>query len=180
MELHVDLGRSSYSITIRRGALREAGSLFPLDRTALVVTDDGVPPRYARSVADQCRRGTVETLPQGEGTKSFPFFERLCRACLTAGLTRGDCVVAVGGGALGVTAVGVYAAGVSACALKIAVGVAAASADTAVGKEANAVHTLLWGSGLTREEVEAFLLAHHDGLWRPLVRLLSFFGAHIQ
>lgn len=89
-------------------------------------------------------------------------------------------VVAVGGGALGVTAVGVYAAGVSACALKIAVGVAAASADTAVGKEANAVHTLLWGSGLTREEVEAFLLAHHDGLWRPLVRLLSFFGAHIQ
>ena len=101
MELHVDLGRSSYSITIRRGALREAGSLFPLDRTALVVTDDGVPPRYARSVADQCRRGTVETLPQGEGTKSFPFFERLCRACLTAGLTRGDCVVAVGGGVVG-------------------------------------------------------------------------------
>ena len=37
MTLHMDLGARSYDIHLRRGALREAGRLFDLDRTALVV-----------------------------------------------------------------------------------------------------------------------------------------------
>ena len=101
MELHMSLGRHSYDILIRRGGLAEAGSRFNLDRTVLVVTDDGVPAAYAQQVAAQCRRAVVVTLPQGEETKTFPGFQRLCRACLEAGLTRRDCVVAVGGGVMG-------------------------------------------------------------------------------
>lgn len=87
--------------------------------------------------------------------------------------------LAVGAAAFGSCAIGVYAAGVAAVGRKIAVG-AAAAAETAVGQEAVGQHTLLWGSGLGREEVEAFLLTQHPGLWRPLLRALSFFGGHIQ
>lgn len=88
-------------------------------------------------------------------------------------------VVALGVTALGVCAMGKYAAGVAAVGREIAVGVAA-NAETAVGQEAAGTHTLLWGSGLTRAQVEVFLLEHHPDLWRPLLRALSFLGAHIQ
>lgn len=89
-------------------------------------------------------------------------------------------VAALGYLALGVSAVGVYAGGVCAAGSKIAVGVAAASGGAAVGCDADAPHVLLWGSGLSRETVESFLLEHHPGLWRPLLRLLGAIGANLQ
>ena len=101
MILHMELGERSYDIHLQRGALAQAEALFDLDRTALVVTDTGVPGHYARTLADRCRRARIVTLPAGEETKSFPYFEKLCRECLAAGLSRKDCVVAVGGGVVG-------------------------------------------------------------------------------
>lgn len=89
-------------------------------------------------------------------------------------------VAALGYTAFGVSAVGFYAGGVCAAGSDIAVGVAAASANTAVGCEADAAHVLLWGSGLSREAVEAFLLEHHPDLWKPLLRFLSDIGANLQ
>ena len=88
-------------------------------------------------------------------------------------------VAALGYLALGVSAVGVYAAGVAVCGLRTAVGFSAAAA-VAVGRHAAGDHVLLWGDGLSAGEVEAFLSAHNPGLWRPLLRALSFFGGHIQ
>lgn len=88
-------------------------------------------------------------------------------------------VTAIGGVAFGVSAVGGYAGGVVATGKEIAVGVVAAG-KTAIGQEAQGQHVLLWGDGLTRPEVEAFLTEHNPGLWRPLLRVLSFLGAHIQ
>ena len=89
-------------------------------------------------------------------------------------------VAALGYLAFGVSAVGVYAGGVCAAGTEIAVGVAAASANTAAGCDAEAPRVLLWGNGLSREAVEAFLLEHHPNLWRPLLRLLSSIGANLQ
>jgi hypothetical protein len=64
----------------------------------LVVTDDGVPPQYAETVAAQCGRPHRVTLPQGESSKCFAQLETLLTALLEGGFTRADCVVAVGGG----------------------------------------------------------------------------------
>lgn len=89
-------------------------------------------------------------------------------------------VAALGYLAFGVSAVGLYAGGVCAAGREIAVGVAAASANTAVGCEADAAHVLLWGSGLSREAVETFLLEHHPDLWKPLLRFLGDIGANLQ
>ena len=89
-------------------------------------------------------------------------------------------VVALGLLVLGVCAMGSYASGVCAVGSKIAVGVAAAAKETAVGYDADAAHVLLWGSGLSREEVESFLQVHHPDLWKPLLRLFSALGSHIQ
>ena len=89
-------------------------------------------------------------------------------------------VVALGLLSFGVCAMGLYAGGVCAVGSKIAVGVAAAAGETAVGYDADAPQVLLWGSGLSREEVEAFLQVHHPTLWKPLLRFFSALGANIK
>ena len=101
MIIPVNLGTDSYDIVLERGCIRRAGELLRLDRKVLVVTDDGVPEAYAKTVADQCREARIETLPQGEENKNFAGFERLLRAMLDFGMTRKDCVAAVGGGVIG-------------------------------------------------------------------------------
>ncbi len=101
MIIPVNLGTDSYDIVLERGCIRHAGELLRLDRKVLVVTDDGVPEAYAKTVADQCGEARIETLPQGEENKNFAGFERLLRAMLDFGMTRKDCVAAVGGGVIG-------------------------------------------------------------------------------
>ncbi|MBE6554393.1 MAG: 3-dehydroquinate synthase [Ruminococcaceae bacterium] len=101
MILHLDLPQNGYDIILERGCLARAGELLKLDRRVLIVTDEGVPSRYAAAVAAQCKDATVVTLPQGEGSKSFACLEQLCRTMMERGFTRTDCVVAVGGGVMG-------------------------------------------------------------------------------
>ena len=86
--------------------------------------------------------------------------------------------VAFGAAACGVAAMGIFALGVSAVGV-YAVGVAA-TGKIAVGQEASGTHVLLWGSGLTAGEVEAFLRTHCPDLWGPLLRILTILGAHIR
>ena len=98
MKIPLQLGENSYTITLARGALARAGELFSLGRRVLIVTDDGVPASYARTLAAQCASPTVVTVPAGEGAKSLAQYEALLTKMLEAGFTRRDCVLAVGGG----------------------------------------------------------------------------------
>ncbi len=101
MTLSMNLGENSYDIVVRRGVLREAAGYLKLDRRVLIVTDDGVPAAYSDTIAEACKYPIKVSVPAGEGSKSFPTFERLCRVMLEKGFTRTDAVVAVGGGVVG-------------------------------------------------------------------------------
>ena len=101
MIIPVNADNGCYDIVLERGSLKKAGQLLELNRRVLVVTDEGVPPEYAGCVASQCWEAIVVTVPRGEGSKSFEQLERLLSAMLEASFTRGDCVVAVGGGVVG-------------------------------------------------------------------------------
>ncbi|MBR4727060.1 MAG: 3-dehydroquinate synthase [Clostridia bacterium] len=101
MQIPVSLGERSYEIVLERGCLRQAGQLLQLNRRVLIVTDDGVPAAYAADLAAQCGAPIIETVPQGEGSKSLAVLERLLTRMLRAGFTRRDCVAAVGGGVVG-------------------------------------------------------------------------------
>lgn len=90
----VPLGDRSYDAVVGRDVLGEVRSLLPEGaRRAAVVTqreigitlDPGVPHR-------------MFTIADGEVAKSLRTVEMLCRQWATWGLTRGDVVVAVGGG----------------------------------------------------------------------------------
>lgn len=99
--LRMELGKDSYDIVIERGALQKAGKYLDLDRKVLVLTDDGVPAAYAKTVSDQAKKGFVFTVPQGEDSKSIPQFSDILSEMLKHGFSRKDAVVAVGGGVVG-------------------------------------------------------------------------------
>ncbi len=90
-----------YDIKIGRALLERAGEYLNLNRKVVIVTDDGVPREYAEAVLKAAKHGTVITLPEGEGTKSFESLEFILTKMLEAKLTRTDCIVAVGGGVIG-------------------------------------------------------------------------------
>ena len=104
MTLKLRQGSSAYDITVARGALSRAGELFDLQRKVLVITGEGVPPQYSAAVLSQCPCGFLLTIPEGEENKTTATVELILKALLQHGFTRGDAVVAVGGGVVGDTA----------------------------------------------------------------------------
>lgn len=101
MIIPVELGAESYGITLERGALDRVGEILNLERRVLIVTDSGVPAEYSDTVARQCKSAVKAVIPAGEQSKSIENFEMLLKTMLQNGFTRGDCVVAVGGGVVG-------------------------------------------------------------------------------
>ena len=101
MIIPMELGTDSYDIILERGCIRRAGELLNLQRKIFIVTDDGVPAEYVQTVAAQCREAEVATFPHGESSKNFDSFREILRRMLAFGMTRKDCVIAVGGGVTG-------------------------------------------------------------------------------
>ena len=101
MILNVKTSAGGYDIICERSALSHIGGFLSLSRKVLIVTDEGVPAQYAESVAKACGEPHLVTLACGEGSKSIASFETLCRTMLLHEFTRGDAVVAVGGGVVG-------------------------------------------------------------------------------
>lgn len=101
MNIRMNLGINSYDILVERGVLARAGALLNLQRRVFIVTDEGVPAQYAERIAAQCGNAYIETVKQGEGSKSIAVYEQLLKRMLSFGFDRGDCVVAVGGGVVG-------------------------------------------------------------------------------
>lgn len=101
MTIHMNLGRNSYDILVERGLLAKAGQHLNLNRQVLVVTDNGVPAVYAKTLAGQCRESVICTVETGEDSKSLDTFSQLLQTLLEHNFSRKDCVVAVGGGVVG-------------------------------------------------------------------------------
>ncbi len=104
----IDLDVRSYDIYIGKALLFRLNDLIPQDlanKTVFIVTDKNVEP-YALNVQNHiqsqgARRVEVKTLPAGEKTKSYKYYEEVCGWMLENGLSRDSLVVAVGGGVIG-------------------------------------------------------------------------------
>ncbi len=101
MIINVKTTERSYDITLERGAINKCGEILNLDRKVLIVTDDGVPAEYSKKVVKNCLSPYIYTFPQGEASKNLSTFENILKVMVENEFTRGDCVVAVGGGVVG-------------------------------------------------------------------------------
>lgn len=99
--LHMELSERGYDITVGRGLLSSADKHFNLKRRVFILTDSGVPAEYARTVAEVSECAKIATIPMGEASKSAENYISLLKEMIDFGLTRTDCVVAVGGGVVG-------------------------------------------------------------------------------
>lgn len=122
IRLALNAPSKSYGITIGRGAASCAGETAAAltdGRKAVIVTDGNVAPLWLSGLYEilSCAGFEVasEVLPAGEGSKKAETVSRLWSAFSRAGITRTDCVFALGGGVVGdVTgfATGTYLRGV--------------------------------------------------------------------
>jgi 3-dehydroquinate synthase len=104
----VPLGERAYDIVIGRGLLSSLGkrlaALRPNVRAA-IVTDFAVAKLYlepAEAALSEAGIASVRVMvPEGEKSKSFRVFERVCESMIAERIERGDVVVALGGGVVG-------------------------------------------------------------------------------
>ncbi len=101
MIIPVRTKEGGYDIVLETGALERAGEYLNLDRRVLIVSDTGVPERYAECIARASREPVRVTIPAGEASKNLSQWEELLRTMLEHSFARGDCVAAVGGGVTG-------------------------------------------------------------------------------
>jgi 3-dehydroquinate synthase len=101
MILPVKTSIGEYNIILARGALNSVADFCDITKKALIVTDSGVPSKYAETVASQFSNSLIKTIPQGEKSKSFETYKNLLDFLCENNFSREDCVVAVGGGVVG-------------------------------------------------------------------------------
>ncbi len=100
IELEVLLGDRSYPVLVGAGARHRLLELLPVGvQRVAVVTQPEIP-----VVVDPGVEHRIFTMADGEDAKHLGTVEDLCRDWAQWGLTRGDCVVAVGGGVVTDTA----------------------------------------------------------------------------
>lgn len=93
----VELEERRYEVLVGDGVRRQLAEVVaaavPRAARAVVVTQEGIPVEVDPGLPTE-----VFTVPDGEGAKSLTQVEELCRGFARSGLSRGDVVVAVGGG----------------------------------------------------------------------------------
>ena len=106
--LTVDLPGRAYDIKIGSGLLAQCGTLIrsvTKAETLAVVTDSNVGPLYLKTVEDSLKDAGFSvfsvTFPAGESSKNIHTLNLLYERFAEGGLTRGDGVVALGGGVTG-------------------------------------------------------------------------------
>ena len=101
MIIPVNSDTFSYDIVIGYDILKDAKELLDLNRKVLVVTDTGVPKKYAETIMSLSKIPVLVTIPEGESSKNISEFSHILSVMLKSGFSRGDCVIAVGGGVVG-------------------------------------------------------------------------------
>ncbi len=100
-KLNMNLGKRSYDITIGTEILNSASDILNLNRKIFILTDSGVPSLYSEEILRQSKDAKIFTIPEGEASKSISTLTELLSEMLAFGLSRGDALVAVGGGVVG-------------------------------------------------------------------------------
>src|SRR6185295_17075543 len=106
--VRVALAERSYDIAIGRGLIASLGEKITALRPgakAAIVTDATVAHHHLAAAQAALKSAgigaTAVTVPEGEGSKSFPWLQKVCEGLIAARIERGDLVIALGGGVIG-------------------------------------------------------------------------------
>ncbi len=108
-KVHVDLKDRAYDVLIGRGLVANAGffvaPLLKSKKRVCVVCDDNVAALHLSALHDGLKASGIEmaclSLPAGESTKSWKYFEQTVEWLLKEKVERNDIIIAFGGGVIG-------------------------------------------------------------------------------
>lgn len=107
-KIFVDLGESSYNITVAKGLWEKIGSEIRVISTAekvAIITDSNVEKLYGGHLSEQLAaegfQVTCIAMPAGEINKNLDVLGKVYDSLASFGITRGDLIVTLGGGVPG-------------------------------------------------------------------------------
>ena len=68
MILTVNMQEQTYDVVVERNSLNSVDKYFDLNRKVLIVTDDGVPSEYSKTIKDLSKEGYIYTTPPPQAT----------------------------------------------------------------------------------------------------------------
>jgi len=106
--IDVCLSRKSYKIKIKKGLIKEIAkeiqNIYDGNRL-IIISDENVMSYYGKMIIDNLLLGgfhyEVIILKPGEKTKSFEEYGNICNTLLNMNVSRGDLIIAFGGGVVG-------------------------------------------------------------------------------
>lgn len=101
MNLTVKVSSAEYDIIFDRGGINRINEYWGEGEKTFILTDSGVPEKYAKAVAGVCKNAYIHTIPQGEASKQVENLLEIWKKMCEFNLTRTDRVIAVGGGVVG-------------------------------------------------------------------------------
>jgi len=106
--LRLDLGARSYDILVGPALIQKAAeALLPLlpQKRVIIISDETVAALHLPSLEASLQAADIAyhsmTVPAGEATKDFKYFQSLCEDILALGIDRKTMLIALGGGVIG-------------------------------------------------------------------------------
>ena len=101
MKIDVKTSTNTYEVIIENNILNKVHEYVSLNNKVLIVTDDGVPSTYVKTLAKQCEDSYVFTFKHGEESKNINTYQEIISFMISNNFTRGDLIIALGGGVVG-------------------------------------------------------------------------------
>ena len=101
MKIDVKTSTNTYEVIIENNILNKVCEYVSLNNKVLIVTDDGVPSTYVKTLAKQCEDPYVFTFKHGEESKNINTYQEIISFMISNNFTRGDLIIALGGGVVG-------------------------------------------------------------------------------
>lgn len=101
MKIDVKTSTNTYEVIIENNILNKVCEYVSLNNKVLIVTDDGVPSTYVKTLAKQCEDSYVFTFKHGEESKNINTYQEIISFMISNNFTRSDLIIALGGGVVG-------------------------------------------------------------------------------
>ncbi|MBQ9730677.1 MAG: 3-dehydroquinate synthase [Bacilli bacterium] len=103
MKLNINVENASYEVVLGTNILRNINEYYDFSKhnKVLIVSDDGVPSKYAEMVKSQLSNSLIYVFEHGESHKNIETFIKLQETLLEYEFTKSDLLIALGGGVVG-------------------------------------------------------------------------------
>jgi len=91
----------TYSVHIETGILAKLNSFLDPDKQYVLISDDGIPKQYVKSVTSQLPDTLEISFPQGEKSKSLHEYEHIIDIMIDNSIPKDAVLIALGGGVTG-------------------------------------------------------------------------------